>query len=440
MSFRYHGNWCGPGWTAGQYKDASDVTSKDRTVPAVDALDEACKEHDLAIADATSNEDLIRANKKFKQETKELGIKAVVAGVLVEHFGPTVHKKPSKAQAHHSSRMPRLRIDGEAKPHVVPLPEDDEMDWEPAPPSASEDTSKALVTRSSGGQGTVGRRRNDETLPSNIPYSIRSPWPKTQQAVCTYYNFIGQNRITDFTATDVQTHTGVQVFRLNSPYDCRVTDASDGTTEATLANPDSADGSINVATYFNYYMNYYNYWHVVRSRYRVRIWVYPEDPELHSSDTDIALIVYFYHNGAQMPPKSSHSNGNVLVPHYIRREHDNMYYMVCDYRPFEAGETQTSQMNRHTAAGTYDPNTFHHEVAEDELKQTWHKANEVPPTEEYLSIYLSQAPTGSKVNIMYRMEVTIEYEVQFKDLKFQYQYPTQDTLVNVSAGIAGQIQ
>lgn len=50
MSFAYHGNYCGPGWSAGQYKDAKDLTQQDfDRVPAIDTLDEICKAHDYDI-------------------------------------------------------------------------------------------------------------------------------------------------------------------------------------------------------------------------------------------------------------------------------------------------------------------------------------------------------------------------------------------------------
>jgi len=48
---RLHGKWCGPNWTANQIKPAKDATKRDRKVRCNDALDCACKQHDLDIAD-----------------------------------------------------------------------------------------------------------------------------------------------------------------------------------------------------------------------------------------------------------------------------------------------------------------------------------------------------------------------------------------------------
>lgn len=49
MSFRLHGNYCGPGWSAGQWQ--SSVVSN---LPAVDAFDQSCKEHDAAYAQGSN--------------------------------------------------------------------------------------------------------------------------------------------------------------------------------------------------------------------------------------------------------------------------------------------------------------------------------------------------------------------------------------------------
>ena len=68
---RAYGNWCGPGWTAGQYKDASELTDEDRLVPAIDALDQACKEHDIALHDFPEEADTI--NEQFVKTVSSMG-------------------------------------------------------------------------------------------------------------------------------------------------------------------------------------------------------------------------------------------------------------------------------------------------------------------------------------------------------------------------------
>jgi len=84
MSFAAHGKWCGPGWSAGQWKDAKDLTEEDKLVPADDALDQACKNHDIAIAEGDPE-----ANEKFEEEAGSLGIKGAAFAALVSRFGPS---------------------------------------------------------------------------------------------------------------------------------------------------------------------------------------------------------------------------------------------------------------------------------------------------------------------------------------------------------------
>lgn len=46
---RIHGKWCGPGWTAGQKKDAAMMVPSDYRVKCNDKLDCACKVHDIDV-------------------------------------------------------------------------------------------------------------------------------------------------------------------------------------------------------------------------------------------------------------------------------------------------------------------------------------------------------------------------------------------------------
>jgi hypothetical protein len=91
-----HGNWCGAGWSAGQQKDAKDLTLEDMQVPAVDALDEECKQHDWWLR--MFPEDAETANKIFAENCYNIAVKssesywlkvqAAFFGKLVQTFGP----------------------------------------------------------------------------------------------------------------------------------------------------------------------------------------------------------------------------------------------------------------------------------------------------------------------------------------------------------------
>jgi hypothetical protein len=51
--FPAHGNWCGPGWTAGRMGSWDDLTphQRENPAPAVDDLDASCKTHDICYSD-----------------------------------------------------------------------------------------------------------------------------------------------------------------------------------------------------------------------------------------------------------------------------------------------------------------------------------------------------------------------------------------------------
>ena len=72
---KYHGNYCGPNWSAGKHQGS--VVSD---VPAVDEFDETCKRHDAAYA---TNADLLSADINFALENFGKGVKRTIAAAAV---------------------------------------------------------------------------------------------------------------------------------------------------------------------------------------------------------------------------------------------------------------------------------------------------------------------------------------------------------------------
>lgn len=105
MSFAGHGNWCGPGWSAGQWKDAKDLTEEDKQIPAVDELDQACKNHDIAIAEGDPD-----ANPNFYEEATAAGWFGTAAAALVAIGGPSSH-----SYLRGDDNMPTQRLTREQK-------------------------------------------------------------------------------------------------------------------------------------------------------------------------------------------------------------------------------------------------------------------------------------------------------------------------------------
>lgn len=85
MSFAAHGKWCGPGWSAGQWKDAKDLTEEDKLVPADDELDQACKEHDIGIAEGDPY-----AHEKFYNKAAAAGFYGLTLAQFVKIGGPSL--------------------------------------------------------------------------------------------------------------------------------------------------------------------------------------------------------------------------------------------------------------------------------------------------------------------------------------------------------------
>jgi RHS repeat-associated protein len=47
---KYHGNWCGPGWTGGEPKDSGDYDWPNASTNVVGHLDNCCRKHDACYA------------------------------------------------------------------------------------------------------------------------------------------------------------------------------------------------------------------------------------------------------------------------------------------------------------------------------------------------------------------------------------------------------
>lgn len=75
-SFRFHGNYVGPGWSAGRYQNSV----ADSDVPAVDEFDETAREHDRAYA---LKEDLKEADYRFYRKNIGKGMKRTIAALAV---------------------------------------------------------------------------------------------------------------------------------------------------------------------------------------------------------------------------------------------------------------------------------------------------------------------------------------------------------------------
>jgi len=103
MSIKYHGRYCGPGWSAGKYQQ-----SVKSTVPPEDRFDATCKEHDGAYAKPTNSKARSKADDKFFRENIGGGPKRAIAALAV--------KATSKIMRAHERNPKGLSFRGSHKP------------------------------------------------------------------------------------------------------------------------------------------------------------------------------------------------------------------------------------------------------------------------------------------------------------------------------------
>jgi len=288
-----------------------------------------------------------------------------------------------------------------------------------------EDNSKALVVRSAGGtSGGKGRTGTaGETEVENIPRSRFSPWDQVVQVRMPYYRY-GITGTVNAGAAAIADKYDVYSFRLNSIYDCEKTFTPNQDPSAVA---DSADATVNTPMMRSYWMNFYRYWSVVRSSYKVSI-----RTTANTGSTSGEITMYLYEHGLQTPPVTKWTDTDVLVTHQYRKQHPGCQWVHVKSQPkLTTSGVQGTELDWKTVHGFFFPGKIDHEVVEDELAQVWQTASEVPPTPEVLTLIIQPSARNKETSaISYVLDVIIEYEVQLKDLKAQYQYIAQDTSVS----------
>lgn len=96
---KYHGNYCGPYWSAGKQQ-----YSVDSDYPAVDSFDQLCKQHDAAYA---NGEDLRSADLSFAANAIGTGIKPSLAAIAVgaQGYFRSVDKQSTKTNNNNMTKM-----------------------------------------------------------------------------------------------------------------------------------------------------------------------------------------------------------------------------------------------------------------------------------------------------------------------------------------------
>lgn len=277
------------------------------------------------------------------------------------------------------------------------------------------DTEDKISTMAESGGTTGGSRVNQfqtqVTKVSNIPKTVYHPFPKTINVLMPYY-------IKSAEETMSATVANMFTFRLNSIYDCQT---STGYAADPAPSADTADGTVQTPSMRKYWMNYYEYWHVIKCDWSVSVL-----PTTKIPNGECAVYLYFH--GLQFPPVSS---GAALVPHYIRKHHHGVMYKTFYQLDAPGQGVERSQFQRDYGAhfkGTYYTGSMHNEVAEDEFTKTWILGDDVPPQRELLSVIVQTSENNRDTTVTdmkFVISVKLDYTVQLKDLRVAYLYPTQ---------------
>lgn len=280
---------------------------------------------------------------------------------------------------------------------------------------------------------SIGKTGHSETPIESPSYIYRNPFPKTVTCIMPY-KFKPQ---TILATGAIGTQYGTDRFRLNSIYDV-IANAKVYSADPVAA-ADAADGTLQFPAYRAYWMTFYRYWTVLKADYTIKCKVYSAAP------TTAASEVYIYEHGQQYPPQTEGGTGGAPITYQYRRLHPNLkHHQLLEQFPSLAihgyAHRDLGKNWEHIYSGQYRPGSVNHEVFEDELAQTWHKATEVPPTPEYCTIHtqISDYNTGGGDTITHNYEITIEYTVQLKDLKAEHEYIQAASAIPAIASYASQ--
>jgi len=107
MSVKYHGKYCGPGWSAGKYQPS--VKSR---VPPDDEFDATCKVHDGAYAHPTNSQARSKADDEFFKQNIGGGPKRAIAALAVKAASKIMRaqeRNPTGMRFRGSKKPPRQR-------------------------------------------------------------------------------------------------------------------------------------------------------------------------------------------------------------------------------------------------------------------------------------------------------------------------------------------
>lgn len=408
ISFRFHGNYGGPGWSAGRYQDS--VVS---TVPATDALDEAYKQHDAAYATAKGQNDLQMADEILANNAYAHGLKgkATYAAMKIQKF---------------------------FRQHAFSLK------------NSSEATSAAMAENSTSGNGTDAKNALGQETQVQRTVAVYRNIPEVQTVSLPYIELLPDM---DYGLTAGE---AVHEYRMNSIFDVVANydylDVNSGAGIKKVAAKATDGVSRRNPQYLGLYRNLYKYYTVLGARYHITI----------ENRSTAPLFVYWMYRGNTDPP--------IGVPNELLQTWPDVSWkylngIITPIVTNTAGDDQGEALNTETEGqtstriadgswgdsasstvchitGEYTPGEFDREIRNDTDAKIWTLMTANPSLVENLQLRIKpwrDSSTGSMnssahggMAFKYRMRVDIEYLVQFHDLVTDLRYPAQEPYLTVS--------
>lgn len=419
-----YGNWCGPGWSAGKRKDAKDLTPEDMKVPAVNKLDQACKNHDINIFNAKNDDDI---DKQFYEDTP-FGL-GTLFDIAVKVGGP---KHAPNAERHSSKRsLPSMsRSTKRLKNGIVEIIKDDtpmmnaetdedfgDMDDDMGEPVMA----MALRSGESGGKGQIKETPITKGIPPT--YTLQDTHTTIIPLI---YNFsmvevnLTEGLRMSLNCTDILNPV---VFTTN----IGVPTAGTGVTRGFWASPinDSTNwpatltgmvpfGSSPSVSGHNYWKHIYEYYTVTDCHYKLKMYNMSGQ--------------YILYNGATVGQyeesfNTSTVNGRYPVSSLLRMKHmERIKWTDVNGYNFTG-----SSDNFNVFTGHYWPGKAKTNVRDDSEVKIWNLINANPSLTEAVNfVFFSRdGYSGSYDENQFRFNMVLEmkYVVQYKDRVAAYKFP-----------------
>jgi hypothetical protein len=247
------------------------------------------------------------------------------------------------------------------------------------------------------------------------------------------------------------------IFRMTSVYDCRLESANVdiNTGAGNQYVYEEAESSQRKARWFDFYSGLYNYYHVVGCQYNVFIenlcgepmWVYQmfyndEQPNVGATNQDMQLwpgVKYKYLDRRYLAIGSGGymETGDLRLNEEIN-ETTTTTQTTSSYE--DGNHVSNNARSKCVFSGEYKTGDYKREIRLDSLVENWTAVTTNPGLPEKLLIRVK--PVSDRVNLnsstdagdlmRYKIQVKLNYLVEFKELKASLRYPVQQQPLTVT--------